>query len=108
MSRDLVVFETEMKASAGVSSNRQSEPLHEILNKDTHGIHSLIRKPDTQLPTWQHLLDQFSMSEFVALHRGSPPMPVRAAHRQLNQQQPMNIIETGIESGTMRLRTIGS
>jgi hypothetical protein len=50
----------------------------------------------------------FSMSEFVALHRGPPPMPVRTAHRQLNQQQPMNIIETGIESGTMRLRTIGS
>ena len=47
------------------------------------------------------------MSEFVALHRGPPPMPVRTAHRQLNQQQPMNIIETGIESGTMRLRTIG-
>lgn len=108
MPRDHVVFKTEMKASTGVSSSRHSDSLHEILNKDTHGIQIFVRKPDIWLPTWQQLLYQFSMSEFVALHRGPPPMPVRTAHRQLNQQQPMNIIETGIESGTMRLRTIGS
>lgn len=46
MPRDHVVFKTEMKASASVSSSRQSESLHEILNKDTHGIQSFIRKPD--------------------------------------------------------------